>query len=312
MKKVRMQYPLDATGANELYDGTVHEIEPIGFYELRIGNRLFYVMEYMENHEEMITLLIKIGDTYAKVPLDNYDKIIELLENGTLKRQDITIGEQIQLAQEMKVEQLFPPDSSDPSYDKENKKRKLEFDVLLPTFNNSNNVKGKAYRYKSKLIPPFDNWTEYHYGKKASFDLFDQGLAEGLKIKNGNGEYTFTIDVPEGTIGRTYQTTADGRVISMNVLIIPGKHKYNVLYAPYKQELYKNAIMAQDISVIVSKEEDKELENNCMMNYGTIGYKKGMPQRVFAEAGRGEHSTRFTTADGKVLTKTKDENEFYR
>lgn len=310
MKKIRMKYPLDATGTNELYDGTIHEIEPIGFYELHTGNRKFYVMEYMENGETMITLLIKIGNTYAKVPLDNYDKIIGLLENGNLKRQDINVGENIQLAQAMKMDQLFPPNPSDSSKN-EKEKGKLEFDVVLPTFNNNSNVKGKAYSYRSKLIPPYDNWMEYNYSKEASFNLFDQGLTEGLKTTNGNGEYTFTIDVPEGTVGKIYHTTADSRVIAVEVLIIPGIHTYNVLYAPYKQELYKEAIMAQSIAVRVNKEEDRELETDCMMNYGDTGYKEELPKKVFAEAGKGYHPTIFTTADGKKVL-TQIDNGFER
>ncbi len=82
MKNIRMQYPLDATGDNILYDGLMHDIDPISLRRVIINNAEYFIMEYYDNNvaARVITVLTRIGNKVVKIPLDDYNFLFEFIE----------------------------------------------------------------------------------------------------------------------------------------------------------------------------------------------------------------------------------------
>ncbi len=67
---------------NRLWDGRTHSISPVGLQRFNLNGRTFYYMNYIDNdyNSECITLLEEIDyGNIVKIPLDNYDKLPELL-----------------------------------------------------------------------------------------------------------------------------------------------------------------------------------------------------------------------------------------
>lgn len=89
---IRMDYPeledYKFLNENFLWDGTSHEIKPKEFYEFKFENITFYYMKYddLKFKVDCETLLFKTQTgEIRKAPLDNYEKLSELLENVELK-----------------------------------------------------------------------------------------------------------------------------------------------------------------------------------------------------------------------------------
>lgn len=94
--KIKMDYPLDTT--SRVFDGTTHEIEPVGLLSSNIKNKKIFLMIYRDltiKNNSMITILEKIGDKFQKVPLTDYNSEIfkklvdKITESGT--RESISI-----------------------------------------------------------------------------------------------------------------------------------------------------------------------------------------------------------------------------
>ena len=120
-----MQYPYDSSGTHKLFDGTIHEIKPREIHKIKLGEREFGVMSYYDvtMKKNAITLLTKIGDTLAKVPLDDYDVLFNYLKaNNIMQSQssflpisssrlaqimDVQESSVIQLAQTMSSHELL-------------------------------------------------------------------------------------------------------------------------------------------------------------------------------------------------------------
>ena len=292
MSKIMMEYPIDPIGENQMYDGQNHEIQPLEFHRLPGSGRAFYVMSYLEGNQEMITVVTRIGNVWAKVPLDSYAEINQLIEQGQLIQEDIQINDDIKLAETISSKELLDPNNQTQPKDEPIYK----FSSYIPTTDNMISVKGKSYR--SDFVRIDQNGDKiYQFSKRPSFDMYDEKASEGLKSTSGEGKYKFLIDVPEGTVGKTYSLDADGNVVCQKVLIIPGKHEYTVFYSKYKSN-YDNAVKANKMR---AKDDNSEFRG---MRYDEIR------ESVFQDAGNGKIPTEFYGFGGLIKEKNVDDEDY--
>ena len=112
-KKTTMQYPYDSSGTNILFDGTVHEIIPREIKPLKLGGRDFEVMRYYDitMDTEAVTLLTRIGNSLAKVPLDDYSILLDYLDNNNImsNQNNVYSLPNIVLAQTLSAQDLLKP-----------------------------------------------------------------------------------------------------------------------------------------------------------------------------------------------------------
>lgn len=97
IENIEMDYPTNETYSyinNELWDGKTHDISPKNLQRFDLNGRVYYYMEYHDNScdKDCITLLTRTEKgEIRKVPLDNYDKLSELLNKVELKKVSLNI-----------------------------------------------------------------------------------------------------------------------------------------------------------------------------------------------------------------------------
>lgn len=89
MKMIKLQYPYDPN--NKLFDGKTHIIIATNLYSFTINNNNFYLLEYFENGKNMITILIKHNGQFYKMPLDNYDYLINYINTHKLQKEPLDL-----------------------------------------------------------------------------------------------------------------------------------------------------------------------------------------------------------------------------
>lgn len=233
-KSTKMQYPYDSSGTNRLFDGTVHKIIPREIKPLKLNGRDFSVMRYYDiNMEtELVTLLTKIGNTLAKVPLDDYNILFKYLKANNIMSNDNSTSivlPDIQLAQTMNAQDLLMSGS--------HKKPIFKFNEYVPLSENGT-VKSIGGSFSSSLliIEPYTDIETYMFSKAGSFADKDQEIQNGIRNlpsnKIGIYKYKFSIDVREGSMASILSVDNENKVRHQLVLLIPGIHEYTITYAP--------------------------------------------------------------------------------
>lgn len=290
-----MQYPYDSSGTHKLFDGTIHEIKPREIHKIKLGEREFGVMSYYDvtMKKNAITLLTKIGNTLAKVPLDNYDVLFNYLKaNNIMQNQssflpisssrlaqimDVQEPSVIQLAQTMSAHELLEPPTG-------------------PRYAYSSSKEPPIYRFKEYV--PFDDkgigqpidgsfesrWVvlkthasreDYVFAKAPDFVKKNRGIQMGLRNfeinEFGIPSYIFKINVEAGEMASIFSIDNNGQVRRQRVLLIPGIHEYTVIYAPcmYRED-YKASRCANTMLVKTTwpeyldiHDEDKAFYDGC-------------------------------------------------
>ena len=303
MNKIYMQYPLDITGTNELYDGEVHEIIPQSLYQVNVYGNEFYIMEYFDytSNTTAVTLLMRINNLLVKVPLDEYDSLIQYMNNNNLTRIDITkfnFPQNIKLAQTINAQSLFKEPNKE---DKQsNKPNEFTWEQFVPVnINGIQNIPGTVFESDCIIISPTDEET-YRFCKSTSYPLKDQKIEEGLKNyyinENGVKCYDFSINVQPGTIGRKLVITPDNKIKVVELYLIPGIHHYKIFYSDF--------ILREDYNATKYSE--------TMEIYTT--WPKQLDQhdrdKAFVEAGQKKLEMVFYDTKGKIISH--NELEKYR
>lgn len=89
-QSIKIQFPKDES--NEVFDGKIHTITPVGLESFLIGNNKFYILNYEEGNQFGITLLRKNKDRqFFKIPLDNYDYLFNYLDTAHVQSEPLTV-----------------------------------------------------------------------------------------------------------------------------------------------------------------------------------------------------------------------------
>ena len=90
MNKTILQYPYQ--GNNDVYDGRGHNIKPQRLSSTIIPG--IFILEYYDYdlEESMVTILARSGNTFFKVPLNDYDELFNnFVQSGRTNDEDINI-----------------------------------------------------------------------------------------------------------------------------------------------------------------------------------------------------------------------------
>lgn len=308
---IKMQYPYDSSGTHKLFDGTIHEIKPREIHKIKLGEREFGVMSYYDvtMKKNAITLLTKIGNTLAKVPLDDYDVLFNYLKaNNIMQSQssflpisssrlaqimDVKEPSVIQLAQTINAEEVLKP-STGPHYAYSSLEESpvYRFKDYVPLEDN-----GVWKSFNGSFDSPYvihDGSTSsetYVFTKAPSFAKKSQGIQMGIKDmpidEYEKYKFVFRTKVEEGDTASVCSVDNKGQVRVQLVFLIPGIHEYTITYAPCRySEDYKASRCANTMLVKATWPE-----------YG------GLPDRkkAFCAGCRRTLPIEFYNADGKKI-----------
>lgn len=277
MTKVNMQYPYDCTGTNPLFDGRIHQMEPYSFHPITIGGRIYFIMNYYDFNAncEATTLLTEINGSLSKVPLDNYDYLYDYLRRNTLPivtPEQIKLPQTIALAQALQADKIF----EGPNHDSIKADPIIEITQYVPINpNGTTSVKGGTFAPGSIIIDTLSDNETYYFEKAPSFKLKDDAIQDGLNHyyidEDGVKRYDFVIDVPEETMGSILMMDNEGNIKRVNVAMIPGKWKYNIVYADFlSKEDYVATKKAGkfDIKAVWPEYRDRHDRNRAFMDGG--------------------------------------------
>lgn len=290
-KRISMQYPFDSSGTNRMFDGQVHEILPRNLRTITLRGRQFYVMDYYDFNAgtTAITLLTRIGNTLAKVPLDDYDFLFYYLEHNQLPSIDISnfnFPNKIPLAQMLCASEILPPPHSNLSFKNEEPVFPfLEYVPLTPR--GTGQAKGGAFSPAGILIQT-DGVETYHFRKAPSFSLKDEGIQQGIASLPEKlfepAQHKFRIRVPEGTTANVLSVDSEGRVRQQLLLLIPGLHEYTIVYAPCRlREDYIASRKASEIKIKTTWPEYRDRHDRDQAFYDGCQWK--LPMRFYNASG---------------------------
>lgn len=292
--KISMQYPLDASGNNELFDGQTHNIEPIAIRRIEINGREFFVLDYYDHSMGVlaITLLIRMGSLFVKVPLSDYDALFTYLdthEQELLQLSDVKLPDKIPLAQTLQPEYLFGnTNKPDDIY---------TFENYVPLTSNGNGIaRDGAYSLSYVRIESFSDDEQYVFSKEANYPLKDIGIQEGISNwqlnEDGIPTYSFQVKVPPYTVGTVAETHNDGRTLLRQVYIIPGIHEYQITYGFCRtNEEYAASRRASSIVMEADYNDYKGLKDK---------------KRAFFDGCKGTLPTDYYNADKKRISTNKN------
>lgn len=306
-KSIRMQYPYDSSGKNRMFDGTIHDIIPIEIMPININGQEFFVMIYYDLTMSTIatTLLIRIGNILAKVPLDDYDFFIEYLENNNimsntrLTSPTSTIifqdNQLIQLAQSISIRDLLTPN---PSLNYQKEKPIFRFNDYVPLSpNGTGEVMGGLFSISYIKIEPYTDEEDYVFNKEPNFEIKDREVKNGIYnfYRSGglNNKHRFCIEVKEGTTAQVFSVDSEGRVSMQLVLLIPGIHEYTITYASCKYENDYEASRYANTMVIKAKWPEYEDRHDI--------------DNAFYDGCRRNLTIEFYNANGKRINDIKNE-----
>ena len=231
-----------------------------------------------------ITLLTEINGQYVKMPLNDYNILTELLndnktietimEYNTINLQrvinQILAQEKIPLGQLMQSKYLFDKKKQN-KYAYDFKKRQIyDFELYVTTDPYGGSIVERRMFTPSGILDhnnaDDDSMQEYKYKKNATCNLVANGVKRGLSLVNinrnkrsNNYDYEFEVEIPEGTVGYKELETKDGRILLQQVLMIPGIHRYHVVYGKC-EDLgdYRNSGRAETIKVFATRNQLKD------------------------------------------------------
>lgn len=292
---IKMQYPYDSSGTHKLFDGTIHEIKPREIHKIKLGEREFGVMSYYDvtMKKNAITLLTKIGNTLAKVPLDDYDVLFNYLKANNIMRSqssflpisssrlaqimDVKEPSVIQLAQTINAEELLKP-STGPHYAYSSLEEPpiYKFKDYVPLDDNGiGQASDGSFESCWVVHKTYASKEDYVFTKAPNFAKKNQGIQMGLRNfeinEFGIPSYTFKINVEAGEMANIFSVDNNGQVRSQRVLLIPGIHEYTIIYAPcmyredYKASRCANTMLVQATwpEYLGIHDKDKAFYNGC-------------------------------------------------
>ncbi len=313
-KKTTMQYPYDSSGTNRLFDGTIHEIIPREMKPLKLGGRDFEVMRYYDitMDTEAVTLLTRIGNSLAKVPLDDYNILFDYLDknNITFNQNNVYSLPNIVLAQTLSAQDLLTPPRVSSSFSNLNPPRVgyslgddgkeiYRFNEYVPLGNDGTGIsRGSSYESPMWISEPYDTNAKYVFNKAPSFADKDLGIQNGIMNLSGDKfgihKYEFSVDVKAGTTATVLSTDDEGRVRAQLVLLIPGIHEYTITYAPCKyRDDYSASKKANTMLIKAPWPEYRDLHDKDIAFYD--GCRRILPLE-------------FYNADGKRINDGEDQN----
>ena len=83
-KSIKLQFPIN--DCNPAFDGRIHIISPIELYSFQIENNNYYLLYYIENGEDGLTILgLNDNKQFYKIPLDNYNYLLDYLDQNIMR-----------------------------------------------------------------------------------------------------------------------------------------------------------------------------------------------------------------------------------
>lgn len=293
--RTRMQYPFDLSGKNPAYDGEVHDIKPTSIRRINLLGRDYFIMEYFDynTNGNMVTLLTRVGNTLVKVPLTDYVILLQYIETTNLPYEDMNrflFPEKIMLGETLDSHNLFaakmaeqqPPAPAQPA-----PVDALEFTQYIPLMAGwEGSLRGSYYRSCGVLL---DEPQTYHFDKDYNFDRKDAAVKSAIdSLPRDDGsmkEKDIVVEVPEGTIGHTYIFDNDGKGKVVQVYLIPGIHKYHLVFSQVATDNdYVASRMASSIDIKAPSSDYRDVHDYARaFNDGCNGI---LPTEYFNHSGK--------------------------
>lgn len=239
MKNINIQYPIDSTGKNPLYDGRVHSITPSYLRTFTLGGMQFYVLDYYDNNNRMTTLLVRVGGQFYKVPLTDYNALYEYLMHN--KPTDVSMSclpEKIGITNTLSFRDHLLPLSN-----RRDSEVVYDFNLYAPV--NDRDARG-FFRSNGCSSEVYSDEYTYHFEQGVHSARIDSGVKAGARM--GIPNFDFNVRFNPGDTGVVYGQGPDGKLVSYRVFMIPGVHRYHVTYANTDVNRF-NASIASNLDV---------------------------------------------------------------